>query len=148
MAIFGQIWPYIIIYGLGSEAKGIAKPYFSTLCWKKGVPNVEKKHIWPHLFVQMHRHNDPKTWKPYDQKNMQFWGRRYIYIFLFVSNAFQKRLRRVCAASPSWTDWKSMFSMTLGWLHRHYNRHISYTGIEPELGLRPLTTTFLWIDPS
>ena len=61
MAILGQIWPYIIIYGLGSEAKGIAKPYFSTLCWKKGVPNVEKKHIWPHLSVQMHRHNDLKT---------------------------------------------------------------------------------------
>lgn len=86
--------------------------------------------------------------KPYDQKNMRFWGRRYIYIFLFASNAFWKRLRRVCPASPSWADWKSMFSVTLGWLHRHRSRHILYTGIEPELRSRPSITTFLWIDPS
>lgn len=51
-------------------------------------------------------------------------------------------LRRVGPASPSWADWKPMFSVTLGWLHRHQSRDISYTGSEPQLRLRPSTTTF------
>lgn len=77
--LYGHLWANMAIYGSGSKAIAVAKPWFSTFSCKKNMSKYGKKHIWRHWHVQNARVHT------YVSKYLSMY---MIYIYIFTYNEY------------------------------------------------------------